>query len=708
MLRNIDGKEAKYIIKKLGREPNELEWGMIDIMWSEHISYKSSKYYLKKYLRSHGKYVVVGPGQDAGVVKIGNFFVSFKIESHNHPSAIDPYGGAATGVGGIVRDILSMGARPIATLDSLHFGDVKNQRTWFHIYGVVRGISDYGNRIGVPTVGGETKFAECYGKNPLVNVACVGVSNDIVPSLVTEPDLLLVLYGNRTGRDGLHGVSFASEIIDEESESERSAVQIGDPFTEKLLIEATLEIVEKGLAIAIKDLGGGGLTCAISEMVGKGGVGAEVDISKVPLREENMKPYEIMLSESQERMLLATRKENIAKISKILEKYDLTWSVIGRTIKERILLIKEGKNVLAKLPVEILVNTPIKRHKTKLKTSVFVEKDDPEFNPPSLDEAVFGMMQNPNLKSKRWIFEQYDYEVQIRTVIKPGSDAAVLRISENEGIAVTLDSCADYASLNPYEGAKSAVAEAYRNITAVGGEPIAIVDNINAGDPNNPTSYFAFKETVRGLGNAARAFQIPVIGGNVSLYNESPEGAIWPTVVVGMLGKANPTKVVDISLKNENSYLVLVGNTRNEMGGSEYYKFLSLHGYGRVPRVMYKEEIVNSKRVRKVIRENMVLSAHDISDGGLLFSLIEMALAGNRGVEVAIKTPLRYDFYAFSESHARYILEVSEEYLDEVLKITKGKTIGKTTNTNSLYVRINDAEFDVSLSDLGNSYDWNP
>ena len=271
MLRNIDGKEAKYIIKKLGREPNELEWGMIDIMWSEHISYKSSKYYLKKYLRSHGKYVVVGPGQDAGVVKIGNFFVSFKIESHNHPSAIDPYGGAATGVGGIVRDILSMGARPIATLDSLHFGDVKNQRTWFHIYGVVRGISDYGNRIGVPTVGGETKFAECYGKNPLVNVACVGVSNDIVPSLVTEPDLLLVLYGNRTGRDGLHGVSFASEIIDEESESERSAVQIGDPFTEKLLIEATLEIVEKGLAIAIKDLGGGGLTCAISEMVGKGG-----------------------------------------------------------------------------------------------------------------------------------------------------------------------------------------------------------------------------------------------------------------------------------------------------------------------------------------------------------------------------------------------------------------------------------------------------
>jgi len=708
LLRNIDGKEAKYIIKKLGREPNELEWGMIDVMWSEHISYKSSKYFLKKYLRSHGKYVVVGPGQDAGVVRVGNFFISFKIESHNHPSAIDPYGGAATGVGGIVRDILSMGARPIATLDSLHFGDVKNQRTWFHIYGVVRGISDYGNRIGVPTVGGETKFAVCYNKNPLVNVACVGVSKNIILSLVRTPNLLLVLYGNRTGRDGLHGVSFASEIIDEESESERSAVQIGDPFTEKLLIEATLEIVEKGLAVAIKDLGGGGLTCAISEMVGKGGIGAEVDISKIPLREENMKPYEIMLSESQERMLLATHEEHIDKISEIFEKYDLTWSIIGRTIKERFLLIKEGEKILAKLPIEILVNVPIKKHKIKQGAFVFAEKNEPDFDPPTLDEAVFGMMQNPNLKSKRWIFEQYDYEVQIRTVIKPGSDAAVLRLSENEGIAVTLDSCADYASLNPYEGSKSAVAEAYRNISAVGGNPIAIVDNINAGDPNNPVSYFAFKETVRGLGNAARTFNIPVIGGNVSLYNESPEGAIWPTVVVGMLGRINPTRAVDISLKRSDSYLLLVGNTYQEMGGSEYYKFLNLHGYGRVPRVRYKEEIINSKRVRRAIQENMILSAHDISDGGLLFALIEMALAGNKGVETIINTPLRYDFYAFSESHARYILEVPEEHLDETLKITKGVIIGKTTNTNSIYVRINDAELDVSLRDLGNVHDWNP
>jgi len=704
IVRNLTDDEKSKIIKKLGRNPNDVEWAMIDVMWSEHVSYKSSRSFIRRFLRSSGRHVVVGPGQDAGIIRIADdIYIAFKIESHNHPSAVDPYGGSSTGIGGIVRDILSMGAQPIALLDSLHFGDLDKRRTWFHILGVVKGISDYGNRIGVPTVGGETKFSSCYNENPLVNVACIGIVNRIVPSVLNKPDSALVLYGNRTGRDGIHGVSFASETLDEESiEEDRSAVQIGDPLTEKLLIDASLEIFSRGLAYALKDLGGGGLTCAVSEMVGKGGVGAVIELDRVPLREENMRPYEILISESQERMLLATSYDNLEEVISILNKYDIQWAVIGRSIPERKIIVKYKGKKIVDLPVEILVNVPIQRHPTKPRTKDFPK--DLKFEPPSLEESLVKVLRNPNVSSKEWIYEQYDYEVQTRTIIKPGADATVLKITSEVGVAATLDSCADYASIDPYEGAKGAVAEAYRNITAVGGEPLAIVDNINAGDPNNPISYWEFRETVRGLGNAARAFSVPVVGGNVSLYNESPSGKIWPTLVVCMLGKVNIKHIMTPSLKKTNSILVLVGDTYNELGGSEYLKILGLHGYGSVPRVRYKKEKTNSKNVLRCIRKGMVLSVHDISDGGIITAVAEMAIMGKKGIEVAIRSNLRGDIFAFSESHARYILEVPEEHVEDVLKITRGIVIGKTSSSSSFYFEVNDFCVDLPIRRLEEAY----
>jgi len=704
-VRNINEQEKKIIIKRLGREPNDVEWAMIDVMWSEHISYKSSRAFIKKYLRSSGRHVIVGPGQDAGVIELAkNLYVAFKIESHNHPSAVDPYGGASTGIGGIVRDILSMGAQPIALLDSLHFGDPEKRRTWFHILGVVKGISDYGNRIGVPTVGGETKFSSCYNDNPLVNVACVGVVKKIVPSVLSKVGAVLVLYGNRTGRDGIHGVSFASETLDDESiEEDRSAVQIGDPLTEKLLIEASMEMFNRDLAYALKDLGGGGITCAVSEMVGKGGIGAIIDLDKVPLREENMSPYEILISESQERMLLATDREHLRDVLSILEKYDLQWAIIGKSIPERRIIVKYKGKEIANLPVEILTDVPIQRHPIKpRKTSP--DKYTVEFTPPPLEEALIKVLGSPNVSSKEWIYEQYDFEVQTRTVIKPGADAAVLKISEDIGVALTLDSCADYASIDPYEGAKGAVAEAYRNVISVGGEPLAIVDNINAGDPNNVSSYWAFHETIRGLGNAARALSLPIVGGNVSFYNESSKGAIWPTLVVCMLGRVHMDHVITPSLKSGNSCLILVGETYEELGGSEYLKVLGLHGQGEVPKVRYKEEKLNGKRVIKAITKGLVLSVHDISDGGLIIALAEMVIFGNRGIEARVKSDLRGDVFAFSESHARYVLEVPQEHIEDVLRITKGRVIGRTTNTSSFYFEVNNFSVDVPIKRLKETY----
>ncbi|NJE12798.1 phosphoribosylformylglycinamidine synthase subunit PurL [Thermococcus sp. LS2] len=704
-------REEKFIREKLGREPNELEWAMIEVMWSEHASYKSSRQWLKL-LPTKNEHVILGPGEDAGVVKFDeNTAIVVGIESHNHPSAVEPYGGAATGVGGIVRDILCMGARPIALLDPIRFGPLEKERNRYLFEYVVKGIADYGNRIGVPTVGGETEFDESLDGYTLVNVACIGIMhpNELVHSYVTERGLLLVLVGNKTGRDGIHGVTFASEELSENAEEEdRSAVQIPDPFTEKLLIEATLEAVKTGKVKALKDLGGGGLTCASSEMAGKKGFGAVIYADRVPQREPNMNAMEVMISESQERMLFAIREEDLEEITKIFEKYELEWTVVGEIIDEPRFIVYWGKEKVADLPIDILTEVPTITWETK---PYNLEKDvkTPEI---SVEEAFLRVLSSPNIISKEWVYRQYDHGVQGRTVLKPGLDAAVLKINDEYGLAFVSDGNPSYCYLNPYHGAMTCVVEAIRNLASVGAKPLALVDNLNFASPERPEVYWGFIETIKGLRDAANAFGLAYVSGNVSFYNEVNGKPIKPTPVVAALGKVKLEHVTTMNFKDEGNLIAVVGVTKKELGGSELYRVLGIEG-GIAPKVDLDREKKNIEGILKAIELKLVNAVHDVSRGGLAVALAEMAIASGLGFEVDIsRVPVEMALspleVLFSESQARFIISFEKENLQKLREIFKdfaviGEVKGKElifTDNETEIIRISLKEADKIYNSL--------
>ena len=660
--------EIEYARKRLRREPNVLEWAMVDAEWSEHCSYKSSKPYLKL-LPTKGKRIILGPGYDSGVVDIGGgYVVTAHIESHNHPSAIDPYGGAATGIGGVVRDILCMGTRPIAFLDSLRFGliDKSPHSRWLFKH-VVRGIADYGNCIGVPTVAGEVEFDESFEKNCLVDVVALGVGrrDDIVLAKASEPGDSVILVGGSTGRDGIHGVTFASRVLTDRSEDDRSAVQIPDPFTKKLIIEATLEATSTDHVHGLKDLGGGGLTCGLSEMADKGKTGIEMDISKVHLREKGLTPTEVMISESQERMVFIVGKIHEREICDIFEKYEVPYRKIGEVIKEKYVIVKEGERELARLPTEFLANAPIIWRRTK-KSRRQMGRRKPKL-PDDLTSILMRLLSSPNIASKEWVFRQYDHEVGVRTVVKPGQgDAAVLRLPNGKFVAVKADGNSSRCYVDPYIGSASCVAEACRNVVAVGAEPIAMLDHCQFGDPNNPEVFWTFVETIKGIADACKRFSLPCIGGKVSFYNEDTETrtAIKPTAVIVVVGLVDEAKHITRSNFVEDDSVIVVGKTKSDLGGSEYYRLLDAFN-GTPPSIDLGLEKRTLDAVLNSIRQGFVNSCHDVSKGGLAVALAEMCIDANVGAAVNLKRvqnmKLRDDELLFSESNSRFILSTKRE-----------------------------------------------
>src|SRR6266704_3040346 len=612
---NLTDEEIHYAVKKLQREPNEVEWAMLEAQWSEHCSYKSSKPLLKQ-LPSKGPRVLVGPGFDAGVIDIGDgWVVTLHIESHNHPSAIDPYCGAATGVGGVVRDILSLGTRPIALLDPLRFGSIESLHARWLFDNVVRGIADYGNCIGVPTVGGEVEFDPSFERNCLVDVVCVGLGrkDQLILGEARNPGDLVYLVGGRTGRDGIRGASFASKALTEKSDTERSAVQVPDPFTKKLIIEAILEAVDAKIIQGMKDLGGGGLTCGLSEIAAKAGTGMEIDLDKIQSREPNMQSAEIMISESQERMVLLVREENERKLVNILNKWELGYGKIGHVTKDSLLIIRRGNEVVAKAPAKFVAEAPPVPRSAKRPGYLDALAEVPEpAMPEDLAQTLIELLSSPNIASKEWIYRQYDHEVGIRTIVKPGqADSAILRLPNKRGLALTTGGNSKQCYVDSYWGTVGVVSEAFCNLVAVGAEPVAVVDHLQFGNPGNPEVYWTFKEAIRAIANYLNAVGVPCVGGKVSFYNEDSinRRAIKPSPVIAAIGLVE----------------------------------------SKTPQVL------------QALRRGGVESLHDISKGGLAVALAEMSVQAHKGVTVDIDTvpnkTSRMDNLLFSESRSRFVLE---------------------------------------------------
>lgn len=673
----LTDEEYEKIVSILGREPNITELGMYSVMWSEHCSYKNSKPLLK-YLPTKGERVIQGPGENAGVLDIGdNLAVVMKIESHNHPSAIEPYQGAATGVGGIIRDIFTMGARPIALLDSLRFGIPDDKRTKYLIENVVAGIADYGNCIGIPTVGGDTYFEESYKGNPLVNAMCVGIveKDKIKKGIAKGIGNPVMIAGATTGRDGIGGASFASQELSEESEEKRPSVQVGDPFMEKLLLEACLELFETDAVVAIQDMGAAGLTSSSCEMASRGGVGMEIDLDKVPLREEGMTPYEIMLSESQERMLVVVEKGKEEDVQKIFKKWGLNAATIGKITDDGMIrVIKDGK-IVAEVPAKSLTEDAPQyvREEEVPKWQEDVNKlDINEIKPPEdMNKVLKDVISSLNIASKEWIYSQYDYMVRTDTVITPGMDAAVVRIKgTKKAIALTTDCNGRYCYLDPYIGSQVAVAEAARNLCMVGAKPIGVTDCLNFGNPEKKEIYWQLKNSIFGITKACETLQIPVVSGNVSLYNENEGEAIYPTPVIGMAGLIEDvSKICTMDFKKERDVIIILGENKGEIGGSEYLKVCFGMVKGQPPRIDLEKEKRLQELVLKLIDKGLINSSHDISEGGFAAALVESAIAGKKGAKISLQTSLREDIELFSESQSRALITVSPEKVDEVLKI---------------------------------------
>jgi len=671
--------EYQYILDILKRPPTYLELGIFSVMWSEHASYKNSINLIKT-LPREGKYLLAKAGEEnAGVVDIGDgLAICFKIESHNHPSALEPYHGAATGVGGILRDIFTMGARPVAVLDSLRFGNPENPKVIHLLKEVVHGISDYGNCFGVPTVGGEVFFDEAYEGNPLVNVMAVGVAKQehLAKSSAQGIGNFVVYVGAKTGRDGIHGATFASVELSDQSATQRTAVQVGDPFYEKLLLEATLEVIQAGLVVAIQDMGAAGLTCSSSEMAGKGGVGIELDLEKVPVREKGMTPYEIMLSESQERMLMIVEPKNLEEVQKVFQKWDLDAVVIGSVTSDKMLRVKFNGKILAEIPAEYLIlggKAPVYTREAK-KPSYIKEKQS--FNIDSLPEpenyisALYRILSEPSIASKKPIFSQYDYMVQIATKVEPGSDAAVVVIKgTDKAIALSTDCNARFCYLDPYEGAKAAVVEAALNVACSGGKPIAITNCLNFGNPYKPQVFWTFSESIRGMKDACIALETPVTGGNVSFYNENPDGAIYPTPVIGMLGLLEDYKKATTQLfKHSGDIIALLGNPGNELGASQYLKTIFGTVAGKVPPLDLKFVKKLIDLLLNLIEEDVISSAHNISEGGLLVCVAECCFQPEDLIGADLNFPLTFNKSVeyFGESLDRVIISFNSENLHQI------------------------------------------
>ncbi len=665
----VTDEEYAKICGFLGRKPNYVEIGVFSVMWSEHCSYKNSKVVLKKFPVT-GPKVLMGPGEGAGIVDIGdNQAVVFKIESHNHPSAVEPYQGAATGVGGIIRDIFSMGSRPIALLNSLRFGKLNNERVKYLFEHVVSGIAGYGNCIGIPTVGGEVMFDESYEGNPLVNAMCVGlIDHDKIQKGVAQGIGNPVFYvGPATGRDGIHGATFASVELTEESEAKRTAVQVGDPFMEKLVLEATLELIDSGIVVGIQDMGAAGLTCSSSEMASKAGNGMELYLDEVPQREEGMTPYEMMLSESQERMLFVVKPEHEAQAKEIFERWGLHCAKVGKVTDDGNLKLFHKGELVGDMPVTALVDECPMYHKASEVPAYYVENaavDTLRYPAPAnLEEALLKVLGSPTVASKEWVYNQYDFMVRTETFVQPGSDAAVVGVpGTRKALAMTTDCNSRFVYLDPEVGGAIALAEAARNIVCSGGEPLAITDNLNFGSPEKPEIFWQLEKAVDGMAEACRRLGTPVIGGNVSLYNENNKGAIYPTPVVGMVGLVHDTDhITTQGFKQEGDVILLLGETRAELGGSEFQ--YAVHGVteGRPPVIDLDVEKKLLDGLLSAIQSGLVASAHDVSDGGLAAALAESCISGRVGASVKLASELRADHLLFSESQSRILVSVKAD-----------------------------------------------
>jgi len=677
--------EYRKIHSVLGREPNTVELGILGALWSEHCSYKSSKKVLRK-LPTSAEWVVQGPGENAGVVALDDkVWIAFKIESHNHPSFIEPFNGAATGVGGIVRDILSMGARPVVLADSLRFGEPDSPRVRFLVREVVRGISSYGNSIGVPTVAGETFFEDCYKTNPLVNAFCLGVlpAGRMLRARATRPDQLLFLIGSATGRDGIQGAVMASGEFGEDAENRRPSVQVGDPYFGKKLIEAVLEAVERGIPVGMQDLGAAGLAGSASEIAAKSKLGVDLYLDRVPLREEGMTPYEILLSESQERMLLVVEEEKVSDLEEIARRYHLSYAVVGRTTEgDRFRAFFENSKV-ADLPVNLIVteaplyDRPVREPAYLGELGSFDQNSLPTVD---LSDALLKVLSSPNVASKAWIFSQYDYQVGTNTVLKPGGDAALMRVKwvvkpelkTDKGIAVSVEGNGRMVFLDPYEGGKYVVAEACRNVACVGAKPLALTDCLNFGNPERPEIMWQLSRAVEGMAKACRSLGVPVVSGNVSLYNETVEGEdirnIYPTPVVVCVGVLDDVeKHVDMHYAGTGDLLLIGDISRSsEIGGSEYLKVVHGKVAGRVPAVDLEKERKLIEILVELVKKGMINSAHDVSTGGLLINVLESLFPSKLGAELDIYAEERSDFFLFAEMPTRVVISVDPQKSEEI------------------------------------------
>jgi phosphoribosylformylglycinamidine synthase len=672
--------EFEKIVEGLGREPNLTELGIFSAMWNEHCSYKSSKFWLKK-LPTSGERVVQGPGENAGVIDIDDGDVAvFKMESHNHPSFLEPYQGAATGVGGILRDVFTMGARPVANLNALRFGEPNHPKTKHLLSGVVSGIGGYGNCIGVPTVGGEVNFHPSYNGNILVNAMTVGIAkkDKIFYSAAAGIGNPVVYVGSKTGRDGIHGATMASAEFDEDSEDKKPTVQVGDPFTEKLLLEACLELMKEEAIIAIQDMGAAGLTSSSIEMASKGDVGLEIDLSKVPMRAQNMSAYELMLSESQERMLMVLDplKEEMAR--DIFKKWDLEFEVIGKvTDTKRLILMMNGKEE-ASIPINILVEDAPEYQRDYIveEPSPIKEYKSEDFDQDNILKDLNTMIMHPDLSSRKWIWEQYDHMVMADTVVRPGSDAAVVRVhGTNKGLAMSTDCSPVYCKHNPYEGGKHAVVETWRNIIASGALPIAITDCMNFGNPEKPEIMGQFVECIRGMGDACSKLNYPVVSGNVSLYNETNGEGIYPTPAIGGVGLIKDlSNVKTLSLKEDGNFLCVVGKTANHLGASKYISIIQSKEEGGTPEINLDTELRNGNFVMDAINQKLIASAHDVGEGGILVAISEMCMSGNLGITIEIETDFPHGYF-FAEDQSRYLLEVSPNNYDECQKLANNNDV---------------------------------
>ncbi len=711
--------EYQKIQEILGRNPNYTELGIFSVMWSEHCSYKNSIALIKT-LPREGKYLLAKAGEEnAGAVDIGDgLAVVFKIESHNHPSAIEPYQGAATGVGGILRDIFTMGARPIAALNSLRFGSPDNPRVRYLLDGVVRGIGDYGNSFGVPTVGGEVYFDDSYTGNPLVNAMAVGIvkSDKIASAVASGVGNVLMIVGSKTGRDGIHGATFASEEISEKSTEKRPSVQIGDPFMEKLLLEATLEIIKEDLIVGIQDMGAAGITCSTSEMSAKGETGVEIDIEETPVREAAMTPYEILLSESQERMLVCVKKGNESKVADIFDKWGLDSKIIGKVTSDKMMTIKFNGDIVSQIPSDSLVlggGAPVYQRETK-RPAYMDELHKIDLSSYSLkqdwNKILLRMMAAPNICHKGWVHEQYDSTVRTGTAVGPGSDAAIIRLRKTKKLlAMTTDCNPRFVYTNPKIGTRSAVAEAARNIVCSGGKPLAVTNCLNFGNPYKPEVYYCFSEAIKGMGEACEVFETPVTGGNVSFYNEDPEGAVFPTPTIGMIGLIEDSSHITTQwFKDEADSVFLLGETKEELGASEYLNTVFKQTKGDVPVLNLEAEKNLQDALLDAIKSGWIKSAHDTSEGGLAVSLAECSISNRErqlGLTCELDESIRYDCLLFGESQSRVVISSSKENQSKVIehfgsKNIPIKLIGKTGGDR---LKINNL-VNISLLELTDSF----